>query len=123
MGAVTFETLAFGKTVEEAFSKAVEDARNMHGHGGYTGTIAEKDTFEVIPEHEHKGRQKRTVAHELIEERDERIQSKRGPAGAINCSGTTEAVSRTKGPERQARRRLAVLRLGVPLISSFSSGV
>ncbi|MDG5762014.1 hypothetical protein QA600_22110 [Natronococcus sp. A-GB1] len=91
MGAVTFETLAFGKTVEEAFSKAVEDARHTHGHGGYTGTIAEKDTFEVIPERGHKGRQKRTVARELIEEGDERIQSKRGPAGAINCSGTTEA--------------------------------
>ena len=91
MGAVTFETLAFGKTAEEAFSKAVEDARHTHGHGGYTGTIAEKDTFEVIPEREHKGRQKRTVARELIEEGDKRIQSKRGPAGAINCSGTTEA--------------------------------
>ena len=91
MGAVTFETLAFGKTADEAFSKAVEDARQMNGHGGYTGTIAEKDTFEVVPESEHKGRQKRTVARELIEEEDERIQSKWGPAGAINCSGTKEA--------------------------------
>ena len=91
MGAVTFERLAFGTTAEEAFSKAVEDARHMNGHGGYTGTIAEKDTFEVIPKREHKGRQKRTVARELIEEGDERIQSKWGPAGAINCSGTKDA--------------------------------
>lgn len=91
MGAVPFETLAFGKTADEAFSNAVKDAKHMHGHGGYTGTIAEKTSFTVIPESEHTGRQKRTVARELIEEGDNRIQRKRGPAGAINCSGTKTA--------------------------------
>lgn len=59
----------------------------MHSHSGYTGTIAEKTWFEVIPESEHNGRQKRTVARELIEEGDHRLQRKRDPAGAINCSG------------------------------------
>lgn len=91
MGAVTFEILAFGQTADEAFTNAVEDAMHMHGHSGYTGTIAEKTSFEVIPESEHTGRQKRTVARELIEKSDERIQRKRGPAGAINCSGTITA--------------------------------
>lgn len=91
MSAITFETLAFGKTADEAFKNAVEEAKHIHGHAGYTGTIAEKTSFEIIPESEHTGRQKRTVARELIEEGDDRIQRKRGPAGAINCSGTKAA--------------------------------
>jgi hypothetical protein len=91
MGSVTFETLAFGETADEAFSNAVEDAKHMHGHDGYTGTIAEKSSFEVIPEQEHHGKQKRRYAHQLLEDGDERIQSKWGPAGAIDCSGTKGA--------------------------------
>ncbi|MFC4987374.1 hypothetical protein [Saliphagus infecundisoli] len=92
MGTVTFKTLAFGATADEAFTGAVEDSKHRHGHNGYTGTIAEKTTFTVIPESEHKGRQKRIVASELIDEEDQRIQCKRGPAGAINCSGTKAAT-------------------------------
>ena len=91
MGTVTFEVLAFGKTADDAFRNALEDATHMHGHGGYTGTIAEKPSVEVIPKREHKGKQKRHYAHQLIEDRDERIRHKWGPAGAINCSGTTAA--------------------------------
>lgn len=92
MGAVPFETLAFGKTADDAFSNAVEDATHMHGHAGYTGTIAEKSSFTVIPEQEHHGKQKRRYAHQLIEDRNKRICQKWGPAGAINCSGTNAAT-------------------------------
>lgn len=42
MGATNFETTATGKTLAEAFRNAVDDARYWHGHGGYSGTIAEK---------------------------------------------------------------------------------
>ena len=49
MGAVTFEVLAFGKTADDAFRNAVEDAKDMHGHGGYTGTIAEKSRLKPFP--------------------------------------------------------------------------
>lgn len=45
MGADNFETYAFGKTPGEAFSAAVENAQYEHGHGGYSGTIAEKHDF------------------------------------------------------------------------------
>ena len=48
MGAYEFSTVALGKTPEEAFRMAVEDARYEHGHGGYTGTIAEKQDFILI---------------------------------------------------------------------------
>lgn len=48
MGADTFEIFGYGKTAREAFSAAREDAQYEHGHGGYTGTIAEKDSYVRI---------------------------------------------------------------------------
>lgn len=47
MGAEMFTTQAAGNTAEEAFRNAIKDALHWHGHGGYTGTIAEKDSFEL----------------------------------------------------------------------------
>lgn len=49
MGAADFTTIATGKTVGEAFNKARRDAQYEFGHGGYTGTIAEKGDFIEIP--------------------------------------------------------------------------
>lgn len=43
MGAVDFTEVATGKTVAEAFNAAREAATWEYGHGGYTGSIAEKD--------------------------------------------------------------------------------
>lgn len=48
MGACDFETVAFGKTARDAFNSATDSARYEYGHGGYTGSIAEKDGFVVI---------------------------------------------------------------------------
>ena len=48
MGAVAFETMWHGKTPEAAFSGAVQFALWESGHGGYTGTIAEKPGFVVF---------------------------------------------------------------------------
>jgi hypothetical protein len=48
MGAVDFQTHALGKDVGEAFREAVSYARYMHGHGGYSGTIAEKGDYVLI---------------------------------------------------------------------------
>jgi hypothetical protein len=45
MGATTFSTRAKGKRATEAFRAAVGAAQHEHGHGGYSGTIAEKDGF------------------------------------------------------------------------------
>jgi hypothetical protein len=47
MGAAQFWTRAQGATAEQAFAAAVQEARYEHGHGGYTGTIAEKSAFVV----------------------------------------------------------------------------
>jgi len=45
MGACSFETTATGPTAEDAFRRATESAAWEYGHGGYTGTIAEKGAF------------------------------------------------------------------------------
>lgn len=48
MGACSFVTESNGKTAKEAFSMAVSQAQYESGHGGYTGTIAEKRNFTII---------------------------------------------------------------------------
>ena len=48
MGAADFFTTARGKTAQEAFGAALDEARHMFGRGGYTGTIAEKDGFKMV---------------------------------------------------------------------------
>jgi hypothetical protein len=47
MGATDFMTEATGRTPDEAYRSAVDDARYWHGHGGYSGSIAEKDGYEL----------------------------------------------------------------------------
>ena len=47
MGATTFAVIAKGKTIREAFDSAVAEARYEYGHGGYTGTIAEKSGYTL----------------------------------------------------------------------------
>jgi hypothetical protein len=52
MGATTFLTYSHGRDVGEAFRRAAEEAGWQYGHGGYTGTIAEKSgwvLFELPP--------------------------------------------------------------------------
>jgi hypothetical protein len=50
MGATDFLHYATGRTAEEAFEAAREEALYDYGHSGYTGTIAEKYEFvEFIP--------------------------------------------------------------------------
>ncbi|HUW00751.1 MAG TPA: hypothetical protein VMW08_00225 [Acidimicrobiales bacterium] len=48
MGAYDFTTTSLGKTAEQAFDRAVRDAQYEYGHGGYTGSIAEKHDFVLV---------------------------------------------------------------------------
>lgn len=81
MGAATFYTESSGKTANEAFTNAVNNAAYESGHGGYTGTIAEKDSFTLIEIPE--GKEPMQYVEDLIDEADERIDDKWGPAGCI----------------------------------------
>jgi len=49
VGATTFVTGARGESAGAAFRDAVESAQYESGHGGYTGTIAEKHSFNLLP--------------------------------------------------------------------------
>jgi hypothetical protein len=51
MGADFYNNTVIAPTAKEAFQSAVETAQWEHGHGGYTGTIAEKagDGFVMVP--------------------------------------------------------------------------
>lgn len=82
MGADTFVTRSKGKTAREAFNNAVQEAQYEHGHGGYSGTIAEKRDFVMItmPEGEKVG----NFIDHLIDAGDPRIDNKWGPAGCID---------------------------------------
>ena len=81
MGATTFYQSAHGKTPEEAFKEAVEEAQYDYGHAGYTGTIAEKNSFCMIDLPE--GKTAWQYAEELLDMNDDRITDKWGDAGCI----------------------------------------
>ena len=48
MGTDSFITTGSGRTAREAFDAAREDARDEYGHGGYTGSVAEKASMLLI---------------------------------------------------------------------------
>jgi len=78
MGAEQFWTKAKGKTAQVAFQDAVEKAQYEHGHAGYTGTIAEKLSFEEFPLPKEKSLD--AYMEELM---DGELEDKWGPAGCI----------------------------------------
>jgi hypothetical protein len=84
MGAETFGCRVAKSSVkspQEAFQRAQEDARHENGHGGYTGTIAEKSSFVYITP--PLGADPADYANQLMEDGDKRIDNKWGPAGMI----------------------------------------
>lgn len=92
MGAYDFTTYATGKNVEDAFANARCDAQWEHGHGGYTGTIAEKNEFTIIQEEPLPEDAARALIDQLMAKSDERIADKWGPAGAVPVAGASGTV-------------------------------
>jgi len=81
MGAAEFYTHGHGTTPKEAFKNAREEAQWDSGHGGYSGTIAEKQSFTMI--YIPNNSQAMAYAELLMEKEDSRIVDKWGPAGCI----------------------------------------
>ncbi|MGU3438265.1 hypothetical protein ACNHUS_35300 [Actinomycetes bacterium M1A6_2h] len=88
MGASTFIHAARGESAAAAFSAAREQALYECGHGGYTGTIAEKSGFTVIDPPADSPADAQTRCTELLDADDRRISDKWGPAGCIHLRGT-----------------------------------
>lgn len=83
MGATTFYETARGKTPEQAFRAAVRQAKQDYGSGGYSGTIAEKNSFTLLELPKQYKENPEAYADHLIETDDARITDKYGPAGCI----------------------------------------
>ena len=83
MGAHDFTVLAEGEDLQRAFAAARENAAYEHGHGGYTGTVAEKDQVVVIERTPLTETAAHATAQALLDAGDSRIADKWGPAGAI----------------------------------------
>jgi len=83
MGAADFSVTVKAKTAKEAFHIATEEAKYMHGHGGYTGTIAEKYEFKIVPTSK---KQKRTILKEMDKLWDDSrsiVHDKWGPCACV----------------------------------------
>jgi hypothetical protein len=84
MGACTFTVVESGDSAKMAFSLARDKALHEYGHGGYTGSIAEKDSFVLISHDVLASfNDANSLADELIDNGDPRIDDKWGPAGCI----------------------------------------
>jgi hypothetical protein len=89
MGAQDFYTTAKGKTARDAFTKAVAQAQYNYGHAGYTGTIAEKSEFVMLPLPADKDAV--DYAYEIIGKDDPRVCDKWGPAGCFSLGNNEYA--------------------------------
>jgi len=86
MGASQFIVTGHGVDVGKAFDAAVSAAQHESGHGGYTGTIAEKSDYVIIAATGPLPISRKVAdleALRLLREDDDRISDKWGPAGAI----------------------------------------
>jgi hypothetical protein len=88
MGATDFMCKGVGKSAKDAFVKLKEEYAYQFGHSGYTGTIAEKDSFVMIPLPD--GMNPIEYADKLIEEGDSRIDDKWGACGCIAIPASDE---------------------------------
>jgi hypothetical protein len=85
MGAQTFSQIASGKTAKEAFDNAVKEAQYDYGHAGYTGTIAEKDSFIMIPTPaDLVGQENVYVDYNDDNDDWDKVNDKWGPAGCYD---------------------------------------
>jgi hypothetical protein len=88
MGASEFFTTSFGDTAQAAFRSAVEEAQYESGHGGYTGTIAEKDDFKLASSELFETREAAMdFASKKMEDDNHFCQDKWGPAGCVRFKG------------------------------------
>lgn len=49
-GSAEFVQIGYGSDARTVFRELVEDAQDEYGHGGYTGTIAEKASYRIVSE-------------------------------------------------------------------------
>jgi len=94
MGASVFFTSASGSSAKEAFRDAVDEAAYEHGHGGYTGTIAEKNEFVMCSSEVYNTFDEAyDFANSLIDNDDRRVSDKWGPAGCVKFMKKDKSIA------------------------------
>ncbi|MFD5610480.1 hypothetical protein [Kitasatospora sp. NPDC127060] len=83
MGALDFTAYQDGTDVSQAFRDAVENAQYEYGHRGDTGTIAEKDEYQIISDTALSMDDAEALAERIMRADEHPVQDKWGPAGAI----------------------------------------
>ncbi len=86
MGGTTFMIRVKGKSADAAFRAAVKDAQHEHGHGGYTGTIAEKSSFVTFVGPVDKSVTPEAYAGAMLDDENSQVYDKWGPAGCIKVA-------------------------------------
>jgi len=97
-GGTDFSVFVRGTDPRKAFREAVEDARHEHGHGGYSGSIAEKSDFKL----RSSTPMTRDEAHAFIDKDIERNE-KWGPAFAVPIAEGKVLRESTKTVKVQAK--------------------
>ena len=90
MGAQQFDTESYGKTAQEAFDNAVKQAQYDYGHSGYSGTIAEKNSFIVLGEFDN-GKDAGEFMEKEFDREGSAVDSEWGPAGCVKIGKDTYA--------------------------------
>lgn len=93
------------KNAQEAFIEAVEDAQYEHGHGGYSGTIAEKSSFRMVEVPNRTDPYK--FASECAENSEDKFwDDKWGDAGCVEVKGTW--LQKERGERYKGKRNFKV---------------
>lgn len=104
MGATDFMVSAKGTSPKEVFQKLVKEAKHEFGHVGYSGTIAEKDSFKFLPL--PPGKNPFDYARELIRTGHPSISDTWGPAGCFLLGAeTVTEEEKIEEPPKQTKVR------------------
>jgi len=108
MGACDFGQIEFGKTVDDAYQKACDEALYESGHDAYNGTISTTHGFVMFKYNAHRDLWKQT--DELIEK--SRKIEKWGRCGAMILTGK-RAVEYKKRNGLKGKRGVVVCFFGM----------
>jgi hypothetical protein len=93
MGASEFFTTSSGENVLVAFRSAVEEAEYEYGHGGYTGTIAEKSEYKSASSEVFESREAATeFATQKMDDPEHWCNDKWGPAAYVSFKSKDSKV-------------------------------
>jgi hypothetical protein len=120
MGATDFSTAALGRDIGEAFRKARNEALYLDGHGGYTGTLAEKSSYitATLPPRMTGRAFEQAVfeAGELLQNLGYDLEVARDKTGFYKAPERRKAATRAK----RAQAKLDKLRLRIPNLDSYA---